>query len=135
MTGESNTLIVNPRGSWLCAGDDTAWEMAIDAATAGNPVMLVTNASEPEGLDSSLPIKRIKGNLNLAHLRHLSHLSGVSLSGSEDWCRLARRILSQRQGVIVPLLIEPGISPRHVCEKHLCEDTTAAGGNPQLFMQ
>ncbi len=135
VTGESNTLIVNPRGSWLCAGDDTAWEMAIDAATAGNPVMLVTNASEPEGLDSSLPIKRIKGNLNLAHLRHLSHLSGVSLSGSEDWCRLARRILSQRQGVIVPLLIEPGISPRHVCEKHLCEDTTAAGGNPQLFMQ
>jgi RHH-type transcriptional regulator, proline utilization regulon repressor / proline dehydrogenase / delta 1-pyrroline-5-carboxylate dehydrogenase len=135
VTGESNTLIVNPRGYWLCAGDETAWEMAKDAATAGNPVLLVTKTSAPEGFNNTLPIHRIKGDLNPAHLANLSGLYAVSLSGAEEWCRQARRILSQRQGVIVPLLLEPGLSPRHVCEKHLCEDTTAAGGNPQLFMQ
>jgi delta 1-pyrroline-5-carboxylate dehydrogenase len=112
-----------------------AWEMVSAAATAGNPVLLVTNAPEPEGFDARLPIHLIKGDLNPMQLAGLSDLAGVSLSGTEDWCRQARRILSQRQGVIVPLLLEPGPSPRHVCEKHLCEDTTAAGGNPQLFMQ
>jgi len=95
---------------------------------AGGPQYI--QASEPAGLDKALPIHQLKGNLNPAQLAHLSGLAGVSLSGAEDWCRQARRILSQRQGVIVPLLIEPGVSPRHVCEKHLCEDTTAAGGNP-----
>lgn len=135
VTGESNRLILNARGYWLCAGDEGAWEMAVAAATAGNPVLVVTSASEPAGLDKSLPIHSVNGNLNLNQLAQLCDLAGVSLSGSEVWCRQARRILSQRQGVIVPLLVEPGVSPRHLCEKHLCEDTTAAGGNPELFMQ
>ncbi len=135
VTGESNTLILKSRGYWLCAGDELSWQMAVNAASAGNPVLLITQSEQPDGFDDSLPIMRLKGGLDLQHLSELEGLAGVSLSGAEAWLRQARIILSQREGVIVPLLTEVGVSPRHLCEKHLCEDTTAAGGNPQLFMQ
>ena len=135
VTGESNTLVLKSRGYWLCAGDELSWQMAEDAARMGNPVLLVTHSDQPEDFDESLPIRHLRGGLELQQLSLLESLAAVSLSGPDTWLRQARIILSQRQGAIVPLLTEPGCSPRHICEKHLCEDTTAAGGNPQLFMQ
>ena len=50
-----------------------------------------------------------------------------------DWTRALRNALAARTGAIIPLetaIIGPS---RYVVERHLCIDTTAAGGNASLL--
>ena len=46
-----------------------------------------------------------------------------------------RAALANRTGPILPLITETGAPERYVLERHLCVDTTAAGGNASLLAQ
>jgi RHH-type proline utilization regulon transcriptional repressor/proline dehydrogenase/delta 1-pyrroline-5-carboxylate dehydrogenase len=52
-----------------------------------------------------------------------------------DWLRPLRRALSRRDGPIVPLETAVLAPERYVVERHLCIDTTAAGGNASLLAE
>ncbi len=41
--------------------------------------------------------------------------------------------LSKREGALLPVITEHKLDQRYVIERHLCIDTTAAGGNASLI--
>ena len=63
-----------------------------------------------------------------------SHNCGAALGrGGGDWTRRLRIALAGRAGPIVPLETRSVAPERYVIERHLCIDTTAAGGNARLL--
>ncbi|MDN5567741.1 MAG: bifunctional proline dehydrogenase/L-glutamate gamma-semialdehyde dehydrogenase PutA [Paracoccus sp. (in: a-proteobacteria)] len=112
-TGELNRLTVLPRGPILCLGpDDQAVQDQMDAVRA-------------------LGGKPVTGDIG--SLTRMADLGAVVWWGDADHGRKLARILADRDGPIVALVTAmPDIA--HVChERHLCVDTTAAGGNAALL--
>jgi RHH-type proline utilization regulon transcriptional repressor/proline dehydrogenase/delta 1-pyrroline-5-carboxylate dehydrogenase len=134
VTGEDNQLFTSARGYWLVAGDEQAWQQAMASASAGNPTLLLTKKSPDSNILKDLPIICLAGDLDPEVLTELADLSGVSVSAHEEFCKQIRITLSQREGAIIPLLTSKGQSVYHRKEQHICEDTTASGGNAALLM-
>ncbi|MCB1492777.1 MAG: hypothetical protein KDJ77_13445, partial [Rhodobiaceae bacterium] len=53
--------------------------------------------------------------------------------GDEDTARAYARALAGREGPIVPLVTGRPDAGHALFERHLCVDTTAAGGNASLL--
>ena len=134
VTGEDNQLFTSARGYWLVAGDEQAWQQAIESASAGNPTLRLTKKCPTHDLGTDLPLICLAGDLDPLLLIELERLAGVSVSADETFCREVRLALSQREGAIIPLLKSTGESVYHSKEQHICEDTTASGGNAALLM-
>ncbi|MDJ0684537.1 MAG: bifunctional proline dehydrogenase/L-glutamate gamma-semialdehyde dehydrogenase PutA [Alphaproteobacteria bacterium] len=123
-TGESNRLSIFPRGPALCLGptaEDAAAQAAL-AAHAGCPALEVA------------PGAALNGVLKPEALATLRGFTAVLSWGAEPELRAIRRALADRTGPILPLITggEEGISALHL-ERHVCIDTTAAGGNASLL--
>ncbi len=139
-TGESNRLTLHPRGRVLClgAGAEAALAQATQALAAGNAVVAVAEnarAALAPFVTVGLPVVALDGQVAAADLAALTDLALVAARGPGDWPRTLRRALAARVGAIVPLetaLIAP---ERYCLERHLCIDTTAAGGNASLLAQ
>ncbi|GAB4359223.1 MAG: bifunctional proline dehydrogenase/L-glutamate gamma-semialdehyde dehydrogenase PutA [Oricola sp.] len=116
VTGESNLLSTYPRGVVLCLGPgaDAAEEQA-KLATAQGCVALVAAGLDREALAT------------------LAGFDAVVLWSSEDDLRAARGALASREGPLIPLICEADPSERLILERHVCIDTTAAGGNAALL--
>jgi len=118
-TGESNELRIVPRGALLCLGPSEEdhrqqLEMARQAGCSPrNPAVEFA----PGDLDS------------------LSGFDAVAYFGEDSRLREVRQALAKREGAILPLLTHPGEIGRLVLERHVCIDTTAAGGNASLLAQ
>ena len=115
-TGETNTLRLSPRGPILCMGPGHEAAQAQAAAVhalGGCPVEA----------DGSLPPEA---------LSELEGISGVMWWG-DDATELAKS-LAQRKGPILPLITGMPDVGHVMHERHLCVDTTAAGGNAALFV-
>ncbi|MDO6460687.1 bifunctional proline dehydrogenase/L-glutamate gamma-semialdehyde dehydrogenase PutA [Granulosicoccaceae sp. 1_MG-2023] len=127
-TGESNQLSRYPRGKVLCLGPDltSAREQAqIAAQHACLALIVCPGAGSSEGIDGFLP----RGLLT-----SLQGTEVVALWSENDDCREARRALAAREGALIPLATGPqSLATRCVCERHVCIDTTAAGGNASLL--
>lgn len=108
-TGESNRLHVVPRGTLLCLGPSEADVVAqrAMAAAAGCAV--------------------VEGTLETAAF------NAVAWFGDEAGLRDIRLTLSRREGALVPILAGPEDAGRLQLERHVCIDTTAAGGNASLM--
>lgn len=73
------------------------------------------------------------GALDPNALRTLPPFGGLLWWGDESTCRAYATALASRDGAIVPL-ITGRPDKAHAClERHLCVDTTAAGGNAGLL--
>jgi RHH-type proline utilization regulon transcriptional repressor/proline dehydrogenase/delta 1-pyrroline-5-carboxylate dehydrogenase len=131
-TGESNRLSLHPRGRVLClgAGAEAARAQAELAHAAGNPVLAVAEAAT--AALRGLPVTALDGRIDPAALTALPGLALVAAEGPEDWLRALRVALAARDGPIVPLVTERA-QERYFLERHLCIDTTAAGGNASLL--
>jgi RHH-type proline utilization regulon transcriptional repressor/proline dehydrogenase/delta 1-pyrroline-5-carboxylate dehydrogenase len=137
-TGESNRLSLHPRGWVLClgAGAETALAQAAQALAAGNAVVVVAEgvaARVTELAAAGLPVAALEGRVRPADLTDLADLALVAAHGPEDWLRALRRALAARDGPIVGLVTEVVAPARYAVERHLCIDTTAAGGNATLL--
>jgi RHH-type proline utilization regulon transcriptional repressor/proline dehydrogenase/delta 1-pyrroline-5-carboxylate dehydrogenase len=66
-------------------------------------------------------------------LATLDVIGGVIWWGDDETGRAMATALSRREGAIIPLIT--GLPDRaHACsERHICIDTTAAGGNASLL--
>ncbi|MGR4069697.1 bifunctional proline dehydrogenase/L-glutamate gamma-semialdehyde dehydrogenase PutA [Billgrantia sp. C5P2] len=137
-TGESNRLSFYPKGPVLCLGPtlEIAIAQAAQALGAGCPAVIVApgaaQAVRPL-IDAGAPVAALNGSVAAETLTEIRGIAAVAAAGASDWTRDLRLALAQRGGPIVSLETQ-SISPeRYVLERHLCIDTTAAGGNASLL--
>ena len=126
-TGESNILYEFGRGVVLCLGPDVqSANMQAQIAEKNGCASLIVcpNAVGENTLD---------GFMAREFLQHLSGFSLVALWSSNDDLRTARRALAAREGAIIPLVCDDGLASACRLERHICVDTTAAGGNASLL--
>jgi RHH-type proline utilization regulon transcriptional repressor/proline dehydrogenase/delta 1-pyrroline-5-carboxylate dehydrogenase len=116
-TGESNVMHAAPRGTVLCIGPSTADKQAqaTMAALAGNTAILA--------------------DIDLDALAQAKTFDAVTYFADDTNLRAIRIALSARDGAIIPLLTSPDDAGRLQVERHVCIDTTAAGGNATLMAQ
>jgi RHH-type proline utilization regulon transcriptional repressor/proline dehydrogenase/delta 1-pyrroline-5-carboxylate dehydrogenase len=137
-TGEQNHLSFHARGVVLCLGPDAA-SARVQAATAlsqGNRVVVIAEGAEPalaEAIRAGLPVVAMNGLLAPEALVELNGFEAVVSVAEPALLKRYRQALAQRDGALLPLITEQALDQRFVLERHLCIDTTAAGGNASLI--
>ncbi|QFT93817.1 Bifunctional protein PutA [Roseovarius sp. THAF9] len=116
-TGESNRLTAHARPPLLCLGPtkDMAEAQAKAVEALGGRALRSTGKVEPDALTT------------------LSGFSGALWWGDTDVARAYASALSQRNGPILPLITGLPDTGHVMGERHVCVDTTAAGGNAALL--
>ncbi|WP_170400523.1 bifunctional proline dehydrogenase/L-glutamate gamma-semialdehyde dehydrogenase PutA [Ruegeria arenilitoris] len=116
-TGESNRLSEIPRAPLLCMGPGAeATKAQAEAVTAlGGTAIQAT------------------GMVDLHRLENATGFSGVLWWGDEDIAREIECHLARRDGPILPMIPGQPDRARVLGERHVCVDTTAAGGNAALL--
>lgn len=126
-TGESNCHSLHPRGPILCLGPDG--DEAVHQAEAlrdyGCPALAVAPGASGE--------HAIDGLLDRALLSEAGPLKVVVSFSDEADRKAIRQALASREGAIVPLFTTADFARRCLVERHICIDTTAAGGNVSLL--
>jgi RHH-type proline utilization regulon transcriptional repressor/proline dehydrogenase/delta 1-pyrroline-5-carboxylate dehydrogenase len=116
-TGESNRLTLHPRAPVLCLGPGPAAAQAqAQAITALDGVAV-----------------QATGPIAPAALETLGPLGGVLWWGDADTGRALALALSRRAGPLVALITSHPDRAHALAERHVCIDTTAAGGNAALL--
>ena len=137
-TGESNRLSQYPKGPVLCLGPtlDIAVAQAAQALGAGCAALVVATGAEQAVkplVDAGAPVAGLDGGVSPEALVDLNGIAAVAAAGASDWTRELRKALAKRDGAIVTLETQIIAPERYVVERHLCIDTTAAGGNASLL--
>ncbi|WP_010323233.1 bifunctional proline dehydrogenase/L-glutamate gamma-semialdehyde dehydrogenase PutA [Marinobacterium stanieri] len=137
-TGELNRLSNCARGLVLCLGPDkaSALEQAKVALSQGNKVVVIAPGVEPAlaaAMQAGLPVVAIDGLLQAEALSSVDGFEAVASAGDEELLRAYRKALAVRTGALLPVITEYTLPERFVIERHLCVDTTAAGGNASLI--
>ncbi|MDA8802928.1 bifunctional proline dehydrogenase/L-glutamate gamma-semialdehyde dehydrogenase PutA [Amylibacter sp.] len=116
-TGESNILTIYPKGIILCLGptEKQAELQAKSVRDIGSTACIVL------GLD-------------LNNLSKLENFSAVMLFAKIDMVRVAKKALAEKNGSIIPLITNTETLKNMKIERHVCINTTAAGGNVELLI-
>jgi RHH-type proline utilization regulon transcriptional repressor/proline dehydrogenase/delta 1-pyrroline-5-carboxylate dehydrogenase len=116
-TGESNRLSYEHRAPLLCAGPglETARAQAAAVRALGGQAMIATGMPSPALLAGADP------------------LGGVLWWGDAESARQIETALADRPGPLTPMLRARPDRAQVLAERHLCIDTTAAGGNAELL--
>jgi len=136
-TGENNQWSTHPRGLILCLGPsrDIALKQMILALSTGNRVVVVSEDLEQDRTiidKSNLPVIVVDGYIAAQALTLLKGFNAVVSQAELVYLQQYRQALADRDGELIPLISE--INPqRFLIERHLCVDTTAAGGNASLI--
>ena len=126
-TGESNRWSTFARGTILCLGptaEDARKQMEIASEMGCAAVGVAPNLS---GANT------VAGYLNRAALSGLEGFSAVALWSEQGDLIKAREAIAKRDGPLLPLIATDEMNDLCVLERHLCIDTTAAGGNASLL--
>lgn len=137
-TGESNILTNHARGTVLCLGPDkeTAIEQMIMALAQGNKVVVVApgvSDTVDRAAKAGLPVVGVEGELEPDALETVKGFEAAVSCGEHSVLKPYRQALRKRDGALLPLITEHKLDQRYVIERHLCVDTTAAGGNASLI--
>lgn len=137
-TGELNRLTNHPRGLVLCLGPDrdTALEQAATALSQGNKVVVIAPGvadAVRQAADAGLPIAGQDGLLEPEALATVNGYQAAVSCAQAELLTQYRQALAKRDGALLPLITEHNLDQRYVIERHLCVDTTAAGGNASLI--
>ncbi|WP_339947731.1 bifunctional proline dehydrogenase/L-glutamate gamma-semialdehyde dehydrogenase PutA [uncultured Albimonas sp.] len=116
-TGESNRLVRVARAPLLCLGPGAgaAGAQARAVRALGGVAVEASEALAPEALTT------------------LEGFAGALWWGDEATGRTLARALAARHGPILPLITGAPDAGHAALERHLCVDTTAAGGNASLL--
>ncbi|MCF6326919.1 MAG: bifunctional proline dehydrogenase/L-glutamate gamma-semialdehyde dehydrogenase PutA [Devosiaceae bacterium] len=126
-TGESNRLTLFPSDVVICLGPTLAAaqrQAMIVYDCGGIALSVVPGAQGPDA---------ISGYLDRDALSTLNGIGAVALWSMQDDLRKARKALASRNGRIISLVTEHDMSDYCLLERHVCIDTTAAGGNASLL--
>jgi RHH-type proline utilization regulon transcriptional repressor/proline dehydrogenase/delta 1-pyrroline-5-carboxylate dehydrogenase len=122
----------------LCLGPDkeTALEQAGTALSQGNKVVVIAPGTQDvvdQANKAGLPIVGAEGLLEPEALATIDGFEAVASCGVQSLLKAYREALAKRDGALLPLITEHTLDQRFVIERHLCVDTTAAGGNASLI--
>ncbi|PXX89641.1 bifunctional proline dehydrogenase/L-glutamate gamma-semialdehyde dehydrogenase [Marinobacter vulgaris] len=137
-TGESNILSNHARGTVLCLGPDkeTAIEQMTMALAQGNKAVVIapgiTHTVE-RAAKAGLPVVGMEGRLEPDAVETVNGFEAIVSCAKPSLLKPYRRALMKRDGALLPLITEHNLDQRYVIERHLCVDTTAAGGNASLI--
>ena len=138
-TGESNRLSFAPRGVVLCLGPgaDAVRAQVAAARTAGNAVVAVADGASAAltGHATDPLMVVLDGQVAPDTLATLAGIAAVACCADRDVLVAMRAALARRPGPILSLIAEASAPERYVLERHLCVDTTAAGGNASLLAE
>jgi RHH-type proline utilization regulon transcriptional repressor/proline dehydrogenase/delta 1-pyrroline-5-carboxylate dehydrogenase len=126
-TGESNRYSVYGRGMILCLGPTAELarqQMDVARSNGCTAIGIAPGLSGENVLD---------GHLATEALATLQGFDGVAFFGPDDALRTMRKVLAGRNGKLIPLFGEGDLAERCQLERHICIDTTAAGGNASLL--
>ncbi len=137
-TGETNRLSLHPKGVVLCLGAtvEIALAQAVQALVAGCGVVIAVPGSARAVAPlaaAGAPVAALDGTIPAEMLQQLRGVAAVGAVGPTAWTGPLRRALAARDGAILPLETEAVAPGRYYVERHLCVDTTAAGGNASLL--
>ncbi len=137
-TGELNRLACAPRGTVLCLGPDreNALAQAEVALSQGNAVVLVAPGVADLAAQASaagVALEALDGRLPADTLSQARGFAAVASVADGNTQRSYRKALARRNGALLPLISELHSPERYVIERHLCINTTAAGGNASLI--
>ncbi|GGC75889.1 bifunctional proline dehydrogenase/L-glutamate gamma-semialdehyde dehydrogenase PutA [Marinobacter halophilus] len=137
-TGEQNHLSCHARGVVLCLGPDaeSALEQAGTALSQGNKVVVVAPGTEKalaDAIKAGLPVVACDGLLEPEALGTLEGFEAVVSVAEKPLLKQYRQAMLKRDGALLPIITEHKLDQRYVIERHLCIDTTAAGGNASLI--
>jgi RHH-type proline utilization regulon transcriptional repressor/proline dehydrogenase/delta 1-pyrroline-5-carboxylate dehydrogenase len=126
-TGEINRLTAYGMGTILCLGPsaDDARSQVMIAKQMGCPYLAVV----PVGSGKNI----INGFLKRSFLTELKGFDAVVLWSNVKDLKLVKKALAKRNGCIIPLISTTNMKNFCIKERHLCIDTTAAGGNVALL--
>ncbi|WP_458791301.1 bifunctional proline dehydrogenase/L-glutamate gamma-semialdehyde dehydrogenase PutA [Yoonia sp. MH D7] len=118
-TGESNRHSTRPRGPILCMGpsEETANAQVAAVQALGGIAISAAGTVAPDTL------------------RTLPNLAGAVWWGDADTGRALETALSKRTGPITALITGQPDAAHVLHERHVCVDTTAAGGNAALLAE
>jgi RHH-type proline utilization regulon transcriptional repressor/proline dehydrogenase/delta 1-pyrroline-5-carboxylate dehydrogenase len=116
-TGESNRLSLRSRAPILCLGPGA--EVAKAQAEAVRQLGGRAVAAD--------------GSVTVEVLTTLAPLGGVVWWGDEAQAQAFEAALATREGAILPLNLSAPDEAAVLSERHVCIDTTAAGGNATLL--
>ena len=126
-TGESNRLSYHGRGTILCLGPDalsTQQQIQIAQSQGCTTVGVAPNLEGEYCID---------GSINSDYLKQLEAIDAVACFASDEQLKPLRQALASRDGKLIPLLAEQDMHQWCSHERHICIDTTAAGGNTSLL--
>ncbi len=136
-TGETNQWSTHPRGLVLCLGpnrESALGQMLVALATGNRTVVVGEGLQSATKLiqETKLPVRVVEGSVDPVSLSQLKGINAVCSQASADQLKKYREALAQQDGELIPLINE--LNPqRYLIERHLCIDTTAAGGNASLI--
>lgn len=116
-TGESNRLTTMARPPVLCLG----------------PGRAAAEAQAKAITDLGGRAATATGNVSATTTASLNSFSGVLWWGGDEQAREYELALAGRDGIIIPLITGKPDEARARSERHVCVDTTAAGGNAALL--
>ena len=126
-TGESNRLTLFPNGVVLCLGPTlaAAQRQARVVHDCGGIALIIAPGAQGSNA--------ISGYLEREALSTLNDVGVVVLWSTPEDLRAVRKALANRKGRIISLATEHDMSDYCLLERHVCIDTTAAGGNASLL--
>ena len=128
-TGESNRLSEFGRGIILCLGPTAEAARQQMQIAAWNGCVAVGVAPGLAGDHC------VDGTLNPQALAGLHGFDAVACEADDRTLQAMRIALAGRSGKLIPLLAETDLPQRCRIERHICVDTTAAGGNASLLAE
>lgn len=136
-TGESNRLTLHPRGHALVMADNTntAMQLCADALIAGCAVVVVTPSppDETSRYEENLPVKFLQGTLQPEYFGAIDGIDVVALGTNTQVARKIKQVVAHQKENIMPVVTSLRTPVRFAHERHVCIDTTAAGGNATLL--
>jgi len=109
---------------------------AVSALAQQNSVVIVASQGDQLGellKRGGLPASGMDGYLEASALRDIDLVDAVISQAGDEQLKAYRIALAEREGKLIPLICEIDALDRLIVERHLCIDTTAAGGNASLI--
>ena len=120
----------------LGPGREAALSQALSALAQQNRVVIVAEqGAELAGLlrANGLPAVGADGDIDAGCLQSIDGIDAVMSQARPQRLTEYRIALAGRDSKLIPLICEDGVLERLIVERHLCIDTTAAGGNASLI--
>ena len=116
---------------------DTAGAQLATALGAGNAAVVIADGAEAAlaRWSDDPRVSVLDGQLAPEMLSTLDGIAAVASCANDDVMTTLRVAVARRPGPILPFISEPRATERYVIERHVCIDTTAAGGNATLLVE